>query len=211
MNYMFSEESRIAEATKSLAALIDHVPDCGQKAAIPRARRCLKGWQRLDRGHKTPNPDGVGVSSGLEHMGRSNVSSGNHDTADVRGLSATRRSAKPEGGSLGSTNSRPPFSQFESPSIRPDEASKVGLSGETIQLDSGLMPCRVGAIAHGTADRRETGANVACDVPATERCLDGQFAGRGPQARPRLLCWTFLFVSILNYWSLSWVIENPWT
>ena len=125
------------------------------------------------RGHKTPNPDGVGVSSGLEHMGRSNVSSGNHDTADVRGLSATRRSAKPEGGSLGSTNSRP-FSQFESPSIRPDEASKVGLSGETIQLDSGPMPCRVGAIAHGTADRRETGVRQAPMLPMTYQQLLGE-------------------------------------
>eukprot|EP00438_Fugacium_kawagutii_P007118 Skav222891 [mRNA] locus=scaffold1102:216619:220553:- [translate_table: standard] len=54
LNEKFAEGMDISEATKSFAAIIDARPDCGQKTDLPRTRRALQGWHKLDPGSTRP-------------------------------------------------------------------------------------------------------------------------------------------------------------
>jgi len=54
LNELFFDGNDIGEATKFLAALIDSRPDCSHKGSLPRSRRSLQGWHRLDPGRTRP-------------------------------------------------------------------------------------------------------------------------------------------------------------
>ena len=55
LNYLFEEGHNLGDGTKTLAAILDSHPGCGQRARLPRSRRALQGWNRLDP-QKTPPP-----------------------------------------------------------------------------------------------------------------------------------------------------------
>jgi len=54
MNHLFSEGIDVSEGFKTLAALVDARPDASQKGDLPRARRCLQEWAKLDPARTKP-------------------------------------------------------------------------------------------------------------------------------------------------------------
>ena len=54
LNELFEQGSDVGDATKYLAALVDSEPDFSGKENLPRSRRCLQGWHRLDPGATRP-------------------------------------------------------------------------------------------------------------------------------------------------------------
>lgn len=54
LNNAFELGYDLSEATKFFAAVLDAHPGSGHKDTLPRSRRCLKGWHRLDPGKTRP-------------------------------------------------------------------------------------------------------------------------------------------------------------
>jgi hypothetical protein len=54
LNEVFLLGSDLSEATKYLAAIMDHFPMTAVKSALARSRRCLQGWGKLDPGKTRP-------------------------------------------------------------------------------------------------------------------------------------------------------------
>jgi integrase len=141
LNDMFAGGSSLGEATKSLAALIDHVPDCGQKGALPRARRCLQGWQRLDPGAtRPPIPMELVFLLALKMWEKNLVG---HAVILLLMFEGYLRPGEALGLKEEDLVMPTAAHPFHSLNLHPSdrlESSKVGLSDETILLDSSLMP-----------------------------------------------------------------------
>ncbi|CAE7708857.1 AMY1.1 [Symbiodinium sp. CCMP2592] len=54
LNHLFEEGCDLGEGTKSLAAVVDAFPSFSQKSSLPRSRRALQGWHKLDPGRTRP-------------------------------------------------------------------------------------------------------------------------------------------------------------
>ena len=54
LNNAFELGYDLSEASKFFAAVLDAQPGYGPKENLPRSRRCLKGWHRLDPGKTRP-------------------------------------------------------------------------------------------------------------------------------------------------------------
>ena len=54
LNFLFAEGLDITEGSKHFAAMLDACPALGHKSQLPRSRRCLQGWTKLDPGCTRP-------------------------------------------------------------------------------------------------------------------------------------------------------------
>ena len=54
LNQLFSDGADASEGFKTFAALLDAYPQTSGKAGLPRARRCLQGWAKLDPARSRP-------------------------------------------------------------------------------------------------------------------------------------------------------------
>lgn len=54
LNYLFIEGRDLSEASKFFAAALDANPDFSGKQSLPRSRRSLQGWSKLDPGNTRP-------------------------------------------------------------------------------------------------------------------------------------------------------------
>eukprot|EP00438_Fugacium_kawagutii_P017670 Skav211267 [mRNA] locus=scaffold2429:526:2325:+ [translate_table: standard] len=141
LNDMFAGGSSLGEATKTLAAVIDHMPDCGQKGALNRSRRALQGWQRLDPGATRPP-----IPMELVMLVALQMWEAKSRVAAVAVLLMFEGYLRPgevlrlkEEDLVMPTAIHPYHCLNLHPSDRM-ETSKVGMCDETIQLDSNLMP-----------------------------------------------------------------------
>lgn len=67
LNYLFEEGHDLGDGTKTLAAVLDSNPGCGQRTRLPRSRRSLQGWNRLDpQKTRPPLPWGLVALIALE-------------------------------------------------------------------------------------------------------------------------------------------------
>lgn len=67
LNYLFEEGHDLGDGTKTLAAILDSHPGCGQRTRLPRSRRALQGWNRLDpQKTRPPLPWGLVALIALE-------------------------------------------------------------------------------------------------------------------------------------------------
>ena len=141
LNSLFEEGNDIGDATKHLAALIDSEPGCTGKDSLPRSRRCLQGWRRLDPGAtRPPMPWELIAAIVMKLVQRELI-----DQALLVLLMFDAYLRPGEALSLRREDLVEPTAQhpFFSLNLHPSdrqESSKVGLSDETILLDSKTTP-----------------------------------------------------------------------
>ncbi|CAK9091846.1 Putative surface protein bspA-like (TvBspA-like-625) [Durusdinium trenchii] len=141
LNEMFEDGEDIGEATKTLAAVVDSVPDCTQKGSLPRSRRCLQGWNRLDPGATRPPIPWELVAAIVNFMlGRQQINEGllvllmfDAYLRPGEAISLHRSDL------VEPTVQHPVFCLNLNPSER-GASSKMGLSDETIVLDGRETP-----------------------------------------------------------------------
>ncbi|CAK9056858.1 unnamed protein product [Durusdinium trenchii] len=141
LNEMFEDGEDIGEATKTLAAVVDSVPDCTQKGSLPRSRRCLQGWNRLDPGSTRPPIPWELVAAIVNFMlGRQQINEGllvllmfDAYLRPGEAISLHRSDL------VEPTVQHPVFCLNLNPSER-GASSKTGLSDETIVLDGRETP-----------------------------------------------------------------------
>ncbi|CAE8608177.1 unnamed protein product [Polarella glacialis] len=141
LNNGFEEGWELSEATKHLAAFTDSHPDCGHKTMMPRSRRCLQGWKKLDPGRtRPPLPWCLVALVAMTVLEMGSL----QGALMILTLFATY--CRPgEGLSLRESNFHETDAarNFYAISLNPSdrlECSKVGLSDETIMLDSSSVP-----------------------------------------------------------------------
>ena len=85
--------------TKHLATLLGSEPGFNHKGSLPRSRRCLQGWLRLDPG-RTTNTLGIGCIDSTGYAREQPQRRSHIDVVDAGCISSS-------GGSIGDTDSRP--------------------------------------------------------------------------------------------------------
>ncbi|CAK9009883.1 Ankyrin-1 [Durusdinium trenchii] len=141
LNEMFEDGEDIGEATKTLAAVVDSVPECTQKGSLPRSRRCLQGWNRLDPGATRPPIPWELVAAIVNYMlARQQINEGllvllmfDAYLRPGEAISLHRQDL------VEPTVQHPVFCLNLNPSER-GASSKMGLSDETIVLDGKETP-----------------------------------------------------------------------
>lgn len=141
LNSMFKQGLELGEGSKTLAAVIDAYPGCGPKHMLPRARRALQGWLKQDP-QRTRPPIPWALVAGLAMV---MLKKGKLIEAALVLVMFTAYLRPGEALNLQKKDLvRPmPGHQHHALHLHPAErleVSKVGLSDESLLLDSPVMP-----------------------------------------------------------------------
>ena len=141
VNNMFSQGFDLQDGTKSLAAIIDAYPDYGPKHMLPRTRRALQGWSKVEPQMTRPPLPWHLVAAMAVHMLQKNRTV----SAAAILLMFTAYLRPGESLDVQSQDLVPPMpgSRHYSLLLHPAERhqqSKVGLSDESLLLDSPVLP-----------------------------------------------------------------------
>ena len=141
LNHLFAEGIDVSEGFKTLAALVDARPDASQKGDLPRSRRSLQGWAKLDPARTRPP-----MPYPLVALLSCNMFEKNQGEAALLVLLSFTAYLRPSEALtlrgediVGPTRSHPHLALNLHPEERL-ETSKMGLSNESILLDSPVMP-----------------------------------------------------------------------
>ena len=141
LNHLFSDGIDVSEGFKTLAALVDARPDASQKGDLPRSRRCLQGWAKLDPARTRPP-----MPYPLVALLCCNMLEKNQGEAALMVLLSFAAYLRPSEALtlqgedvVGPTRSHPHLALNLHPEERL-ETSKMGLANESILLDSPVMP-----------------------------------------------------------------------
>jgi hypothetical protein len=141
LNCIFEQGVDLHEGTKLWAAVADAFPDFGQKDKLPRTRRALQGWHKVDpQRTRPPIPWQLVAAISMKMLARQRV----HSSLAVLTMFAAYLRPS-ECLSLQKSDLMKPmpghkhYSLHLHPSAR-QEVSKVGLSDESILLDSVTLP-----------------------------------------------------------------------
>lgn len=141
LNELFFTGTDLGDATKYLAALVDSEPGCSDKMSLPRSRRCLQGWHKLDPGQtRAPIPWEL-IALMVVSMWENNML-----TSALLVLLMYDAYLRP-GEALGVTIKDLVYPTANMPhhciNLHPSaeaQSSKMGLSDETIVLDGVTLP-----------------------------------------------------------------------
>ena len=140
LNLLFEQGLDLGEGSKTLAAVVDAFPGCGPKQMLPRTRRVLQGWIKQDpQRTRPPLPWSLVLSISMKMIDKGHL---HYAAAVLLMFNAYLRPG--ERMALQRTDLVRPmprmvhFALHLHPAERL-ETSKVGLSDESILLDSPLM------------------------------------------------------------------------
>ena len=141
LNCIFEQGVDLHEGTKLWAAVADAFPDFGQKDKLPRTRRALQGWHKVDpQRTRPPIPWQLVAAISMKMLARQRVHS---SLAVLTMFSAYLRPSEclflQKSDLMKPMPGHKHYSLHLHPSAR-QEVSKVGLSDESILLDSVTLP-----------------------------------------------------------------------
>ena len=179
LNYMFFEGMDISEGSKSFAACLDANPVFSSKTMMLRSRRALQGWTKLDPGNTRP-PVPWEVVAMLSH---GMVSRGLLAESVALVLMFVAYLRPGEVMKLLEEDLVAPRSALRHHAINlhaseRQEQSKVGLTDETILLDSSIMP-RLGTILSNFKTGQPSASLLKIEYSTLKAAWDSQIELEG--------------------------------